>query len=104
MEVVIETGGKQYRVQEGSRIRIEKVAGKVGETVTLGRIVAAGSGDQLKVGRPNLSGKVTGEIVQQGLAKKVIVFKKRRRKRYRRLRGHRQSFTTLLIKEIRMES
>jgi large subunit ribosomal protein L21 len=94
---VIRTGGKQYRVAEGDLVKVEKLAGEVGETVTLPDVLFVG-GDDVKIGAPLLANaKVTGEIVGQIRAKKVIVFKKKRRKSYSRQRGHRQYQTTLKI-------
>jgi large subunit ribosomal protein L21 len=94
---VIRTGGKQYRVAEGDLVKIEKLAGEVGETVTLPDVLFVG-GDDVKIGAPLLANaKVTGEIVGQIRAKKIIVFKKKRRKSYSRQRGHRQYQTTLKI-------
>lgn len=96
---VVETGGKQYRVKAGDRVRVEKLPGTVGETVTLDKVLLTSEGNQAQLGG---SAKVIAEIVAHGKAKKVVVFKKRRRKRYRRFRGHRQPFTTLLIKDIQV--
>ncbi len=94
---VIRTGGKQYRVAEGDLVKVEKLAGEVGETVTLPDVLFIG-GDDVKIGAPLLANaKVTGEIVGQIRAKKVIVFKKKRRKSYSRQQGHRQYQTTLKI-------
>jgi large subunit ribosomal protein L21 len=98
---VIRTGGKQYRVAEGELVKIEKLAGEVGETVTLADVLFIGGDDDVKIGVPLVANaKVTGEIVGQGRAKKVIVFKKKRRKSYSRQRGHRQYQTTLKITAI----
>jgi large subunit ribosomal protein L21 len=97
MYAVIKTGGKQYRVAQGDRLRVEKLAGDVGATVTLDEVLMIG-GDKVVVGTPRVKGaKVTAEIVAQDRAKKVIIFKFRRRKNYRRKRGHRQPFTELKI-------
>ena len=97
MYAVIKTGGKQYRVAQGDRLRVEKLAGDVGTTVTLDEVLMLG-GDKVVVGTPRVKGaKVTAEIVAQDRAKKVIIFKFRRRKNYRRKRGHRQPFTELKI-------
>jgi large subunit ribosomal protein L21 len=94
---VIRTGGKQYRVAEGDLVKVEKLAGEVGETVTLPDVLFVG-GEDVKIGAPLVANaKVTGEIVGQIRAKKVIVFKKKRRKSYSRQRGHRQYQTTLKI-------
>ena len=97
MFAVIQTGGKQYRVAEGDRLRVEKLAGDVGAKVTFDKVLLVG-GDSVKVGTPLVSGaKVSAEIVAQDRDKKVIVFKFRRRKNYRRKQGHRQPFTELKI-------
>ena len=97
MYAVIKTGGKQYRVAQGDQLRVEKLPGNVGDTVTFGEVLLVG-GDSLKVGRPLVSGaKVEAKIVAQDRAKKIIVFKFRRRKNYRRKNGHRQPFTALQI-------
>ena len=98
MYAVIKTGGKQYRVAQGDRLRVEKLAGNVGDTVTLGEVRLVGSGDGVKVGAPTVGGaKVEAKIVAQDRAPKVIIFKFRRRKNYRRKTGHRQPFTALEI-------
>lgn len=97
---VVETGGKQYRVKPGDRVRVEKLPGTVGEMVTLERVLLTSDGTQAQVGA---AAKVIAEIVAHGKAKKVVVFKKRRRKRYRRFRGHRQPYTTILIKDIQAQ-
>ena len=101
MYAVIKTGGKQYRVAAEEVLTVEKIAGDAGSTVEFTEVlVLAGSGEP-KVGKPLLSGaKVTAEVVEQGRARKVIAFKKRRRKNSRRKRGHRQEQTTIRIKEI----
>jgi large subunit ribosomal protein L21 len=98
---VIRTGGKQYRVSEGQLVKIEKLAGEVGDKVTLGDVLLIGGNGEVKIGAPLVAdAKVTGEIVGQGRAKKVLVFKKKRRKSYSRQRGHRQHQTTLKITAI----
>jgi large subunit ribosomal protein L21 len=95
---VIRTGGKQYRVSEGQLVKVEKLTGEVGEQVTLGDVLFVGGNDEVKIGSPLVpDARVTGEIVSQSRAKKVIVFKKKRRKSYSRQRGHRQYQTTLKI-------
>ena len=97
MYAVIKTGGKQYRVAEGDTIRVEKLPGDVGSTIELDEVLMVG-GDTVRVGTPTVSGaKVTAQIVDQDRAKKIIVFKKMRRKNYRRKNGHRQPFTALRI-------
>jgi large subunit ribosomal protein L21 len=97
MFAVIQTGGKQYRVAEGDRLRVEKLTGDVGAKVTFDKVLLVG-GDTVKVGTPLVSGaSVAAEIVAQGRDKKLIVFKFRRRKNYRRKAGHRQPYTELKI-------
>jgi large subunit ribosomal protein L21 len=95
---VIRTGGKQYRVSEGDVVKIEKLAGEVGETITVGDVLFIGDNGDVKIGSPLVpNAKVVGEIVSQAKAKKVLVFKKKRRKSYSRQRGHRQNQTLLKI-------
>ena len=97
MYAVIRTGGKQYRVSEGDRLRVEKLAGDVGASITLSDVLMVG-GEKVVVGKPVVAGaRVTATITAQDRAKKVIVFKFRRRKNYRRKNGHRQPYTELKI-------
>jgi large subunit ribosomal protein L21 len=97
MYAVMTTGGKQYKVAQGDRLRIEKIGAAVGETVTFDQVLLVG-GDALKIGTPLVAGaKVTAKVVAQAREKKIIVFKFRRRKNYRRKNGHRQPFTALEI-------
>lgn len=101
MYAVISTGGKQYRVAEGQTVRVEKVPGDVGTPVSFDRVLMLSDGQVVKVGQPIVQGaSVSGRIVEQGKAKKIIVFKFKRRKRYRKKRGHRQHFTALKIDKI----
>ncbi len=101
MYAVVRTGGKQYRVAQGDLLRVEKLAGEVGDKISLGEVLFVGGNGEVKIGTPTLPGvKVTAEIVGQGRAKKIIVFKKKRRKSYSRQRGHRQYLTTVKIVEI----
>ncbi len=98
MYAVIKTGGKQYRVEEGATIRVEKLPGDRGTTLELGDVLLVADGDNVKVGAPTVAGaKVTAEIVAQGLGDKLLIFKFRRRKAYRKKTGHRQPFTALKI-------
>lgn len=99
MYAVIKTGGKQYRVTQGDQLRVEKLPGSVGDVVTFGDVLlVAGEGATLQIGTPSLAGaKVEAKIVAQDRAKKIIVFKFKRRKNYRRKAGHRQPFTALQI-------
>ena len=101
MYAVIKTGGKQYRIVEGDLLRVEKIKGEIGEIVEFEEILMIANGERVEIGRPVLSNsKVIGEIVEQGKAKKIIVFKSKRRKGYRKKQGHRQQYTVLKIKEI----
>jgi large subunit ribosomal protein L21 len=98
---VIRTGGKQYRVSEGDVVKIEKLEGDVGAAVTLADVLFIGDNGEVKIGAPLVANaKVTGEIVGQVRAKKVRVFKKKRRKSYSRQQGHRQYQTALKITTI----
>ncbi len=100
MFAVIKTGGKQYKVAADDVITIEKVAGEAGEAVTFDEVLLIG-GESTVVGAPTVAGAtVTGTVVEQGRAKKVIIFKKRRRKSWRRKEGHRQEQTTVKITAI----
>ena len=97
MYAVIKTGGKQYRVAEGDKLRVEKLPGDVGSEITFDEVLMVG-GDKVSVGSPLVSGAtVKAKIVAQDRAKKVIVFKYKRRKGYRRKYGHRQPYTELQI-------
>ena len=100
MYAVIKTGGKQYRVSPGDKLRVEKLPGNVGDAVTFDQVLLLG-GEGLKLGQPLVGGaKVEAKIVAQGVGKKLVVFKFRRRKNYRRHTGHRQPFTALEITNI----
>jgi large subunit ribosomal protein L21 len=97
MFAIVRTGGKQYRVAAGDKIVVEKIAGDAGSTVSLGDVLLAGEGSELK---PTKGVTVSAEIVAQAKGEKVIVFKKRRRHNYRRRNGHRQRHTILKILSI----
>ena len=100
MYAVIKTGGKQYKVSEGDFLKIEKLAGEVGDTIQLGEVLMVG-GDTVKIGTPLVpNASVTGKIVEQGKDKKILVFKSKRRKDSRKLRGHRQPRTIVKIEKI----
>ncbi|HEV7734830.1 MAG TPA: 50S ribosomal protein L21 [Candidatus Binatia bacterium] len=97
---VIRTGGKQYRVEPGTLLHVERLDGEAGAAVEFTEVLLT-AGDAIKVGTPLVDGAIVrGEIVAQGRAKKILIFKKKRRKNYRRRRGHRQSITTVRVTEI----
>ncbi len=101
MYAIVRTGGKQYQVKGGDRLRVEKLAGNVGDTVELDDVLMVVDGQEVKIGRPVLeNAKVSAKIAEQGRGKKIVVFKKKRRKGYRLKRGHRQSYTALTIEQI----
>ena len=101
MFAVIKTGGKQYRVAANDVIKVEKVAGEAGAVVEFVEVLMVGEGENATIGAPVVAGAVvTAEVVEQGRAKKVIAFKKRRRQNSKRTRGHRQELTTVRISEI----
>lgn len=103
MYAVIKTGGKQHRVAPGQTIRVEKIEGQVGDVVTIGDVLLICADDEFKVGQPLLAGaSVTARIVEQHRDKKVKVFKRKRRKGYRRTKGHRQYYTALNVQEIQV--
>ena len=101
MFAVVKAGGKEYKISKGDIIRIDKVEGHVGDQVTLKDVLMVCQEGDVRVGNPYLSqAAVTGEIVQQTKGKKILVFKMKRRKNYRRLKGHRQQYTYLRVNEI----
>ncbi len=101
MYAIIESGGKQYRAEPGKMLSLEKLAGEKGAQVELTKVLLVADGDSVKVGTPTVEGaKVVSEIVRQGRGQKISVFKFKKRKKYRRRTGHRQSITTVRIKEI----
>ena len=103
MYAVVKTGGKQYKVSEGDLLRVEKVGGETGDAVELKEVLMVANGDKMEIGTPVLPNAcVVGEIVKHGKAKKIIVFKSKKRKGYRKKQGHRQIYTNLRIKEIKM--
>ncbi len=101
MFAIVETGGKQFRVQEGLTVKVAKLDAEAGSELSLDKVVMAGEGDDLKIGTPYVDGaSVTCQVVEHGRDKKIIVFKKKRRKDYRKKQGHRQDFTTLHVTAI----
>lgn len=101
MYAIIATGGKQYQVKEGDVIYVEKLDAEVEGTVELNSVLAVGKEDGLVVGKPVVEGaSVVAKVLAQGKAKKIIVFKYKRKKDYRRKQGHRQPFTKIQIEKI----
>ena len=101
MFAIIQTGGKQYRVSPGDVLRVEHLPGERGDEVVLEQVLLVADADAIQVGQPLVAGtRVVSEILRQGKAKKILVFKKKRRKKFRRRQGHRQLFTALEIKDI----
>jgi large subunit ribosomal protein L21 len=99
MYAVIRSGGKQYRVAPGQTVRLEKVSGDPGSKVELGNVILVEDGG-VKTGEPVAKAKIEATILETDRADKIIVFKKKRKKQYRRTRGHRQSFTAVRIDKI----
>jgi large subunit ribosomal protein L21 len=98
MYAVIKTGGKQYKVAVGEKVKVEQIAAAVGEEVVIDKVLAVGDGAALRVGSPLLAGaSVKATVVSHGRHPKVTIFKMRRRKHYQRHGGHRQSYTELQI-------
>ncbi len=100
MYAVIETGGKQYRVTPGEQLEIETLAGEVGADVEFGRVLAVVDGDTVTAGSAVEAARVTATITAHGRGEKVIVFKFKRKKQYRRTIGHRQNFTRVKVNEV----
>lgn len=102
MYAIVRTGGKQYRVEQGDTIHVERLAASLGEKVILGEVLLVG-GDETRLGRPAVDkAAVIAEVVAQGRDRKIRVFKYKKRKHYRRTRGHRQAFTALRIEAIQV--
>jgi large subunit ribosomal protein L21 len=98
MYAVVSAGGKQYKVQKGETLRIEKIPGEVGSTVTFDKVLMVADGENIRVGQPVIAkAAVQASIVAQDKAKKILIFKYKRRKRYRRKQGHRQPYTAIRI-------
>ena len=102
MYAVFETGGKQYRAEPGTKIRVPSLASaEPGSTITFDRVLIAGDGSSVQVGAPLVSGAtVTAEVLRHGREKKVIIFKRKRRKNYRKKQGHRQGFTEIRVNQV----
>ncbi len=101
MYAVVKTGGKEYRISKGDLIRVEKLEGKAGDQVVLNDVLMVSQEGQVQIGTPHLATvAVTGEIVQEIKGKKVLTYKMKKRKNYRRFKGHRQTYTYLKINDI----
>ena len=101
MYAVVSSGGKQYKVQAGETLRVEKLPGDVGAEVSFDKVLMVSDGDNVTIGQPVVENvAVHGHIVEQGRARKIIVFKYKRRKRYRKKQGHRQDYTAIKIDSI----
>lgn len=101
MYAVIETGGKQYRVQEGDVVFVEKLEANEGDVVNFDKVLILSNEGSLNAGKPYVEGaKVEGTVIEQGKAKKIIVFKYKSKKNYRKKQGHRQPFTKVKIEKI----
>lgn len=102
MYAIIRTGGKQYQVEAGKRLRVEKLDGNIGDSIVIDDVLMVSDGENIKIGQPVVDGaQVNAKIVEQDRAKKVLVFKKKKRKGYQVQKGHRQSFTGLEIQDIK---
>lgn len=101
MYAVVATGGKQYKVREGEILRVEKIPGEIGTPVSFDKVLMTSDGTSVSIGQPFLENiAVSGHITEQAKAKKILVFKYKRRKRYRRKNGHRQPYTAVKIDSI----
>jgi len=104
MYAVISTSGKQYKVEQGNVISVDRMDVKAGDEITLENVLLIGDGEKVSVGRPNIAGaKVVAEVLENNRGPKIIVFKKRSKKGYKKTIGHRQDLTELKIKEIKMQ-
>lgn len=104
MYAVIKTGGKQYKVAVGEKIKLEQIAAEEGQEIVFDQVLAIGNGSDIKVGTPLVSGAtVTAKVLAHGKAKKVKIFKMRRRKHYQKHQGHRQQFTQVQIEALNVK-
>ncbi|UOD50695.1 50S ribosomal protein L21 [Orrella daihaiensis] len=101
MYAVIKTGGKQYRIAAGQKLKIEQIPADIGQEITLDQVLSVGEGEQIKVGAPVVAGAVVkATVLAQGRHDKVKIFKMRRRKHYQKRQGHRQNYTEIRIESI----
>ena len=101
MYAVVKTGGKQYRITPGEKVKVEQISGDIGAEVVLDQVLMVGDGDSVRLGQPTIAGAtVKATVVSQGRGDKVTIFKMRRRKHYQKHQGHRQNYTELKIDSI----
>lgn len=101
MYAIFKSGGRQYEARPGHVVKVEKIPGKVGENVTLDEVILFSDGDRLQIGRPVVEGvKVEATIIEQGRLRKIVIFKHKRRKDYRKRQGHRQPYTAVRVQNI----
>lgn len=101
MYAILKTGGRQYEVRPGHVVKVEKLPGEVGDQVTLGEVLLFSDGENVQVGQPLVQDiAILGKIVEQGRHKKIVIFKHKRRKDYRKRQGHRQYYTAIRVDEI----
>ena len=101
MYAVIQTGGKQYRVSPGEEVKVEKLPGEVGDPVAFDKVIIVSDGESVQIGKPYVENtSVVGKLTRHGKNRKIIVFKYKRRKGYRRKKGHRQQFSMVKIEDI----
>lgn len=104
MYAVVETGGKQYKVEVGQTVDVEHIPAEIGDTVELGRVLMVSTDEGMRLGGPVVAGaKVMASVVEQGRGKKIIVFRYKPKTRYRKKTGHRQSFTRVAVESIALE-
>ncbi len=105
MYAVVKAGGKEYKVSQGDIIQIEKIGGEIGDRVELKNVLMISLGEKIVVGKPYLeNATVIGEIVRHAKGKKILIYKMKKRKNYRRLKGHRQNYTYLKINDISFDN
>ena len=101
MYAIFRSGGRQYEARPGQVVKVEKISGEVGENVTLDEVLLFSDGEQLQVGRPLMEGvAVQATIIEQGRSPKIVIFKHKRRKDYRKRQGHRQAYTAMRVENI----
>jgi large subunit ribosomal protein L21 len=101
MYAIFRAGGRQYEARPGQVVKVEKISGEVGESVTLGEVLLFSDGEQLRVGQPLVEGvEVRATIIEQGRLPKIVIFKHKRRKDYRKRQGHRQAYTAMRVENI----